>query len=128
MQGICAHVLAVHTIVSVSLYNGSERSVVLGPTFVVRGVWSYVRGPWSKVWSLVIGPDIAMVDRGADRGMAWALLEQLYPGFNIREERTEPFAFKINRVCGVSDRLTGSPGSTYVFCLRATLLWLLFCL
>ena len=127
MQGIGACALPIHTIIFLFRYHGLRA----------RGRPSYVRGPRSYTWSIlrswssvlhVCGPDIAMAERGADRGMAWALLEQLYPGFNIREERTEPFVFKINRVCGVSDRLTGSPGSTYVFCLRATLLWLLFCL
>ena len=95
---------------------------------VVLGARSYIHGPTVLGPTYVCGPDIAMVDKGADREMAWKLLEQLYPGVNIREERAEPYAVKFIRICGVSDRLTGSPGSTYVFCLRATLLWLLFCL
>ena len=69
-----------------------------------------------------------MAERGADQGMAWKLLEQLYAGSNIREDRLETYAVKLTRVCGLSDRLTGSQGSTYVLCPLATLLWLPFCL
>ena len=69
-----------------------------------------------------------MAATGADRGLAWDLLERLYQGPHIREDKTEPYAIKIVRICGLSEKMTGSQGLTYVLCLGATLLWLPFCL
>ena len=62
----------------------------------------------------------------ADRDVAWSALESLF-GSQVRGPGSQTYQIKIVRICGLSDRLTGLPESTYVFhCLRAALLWLQF--
>ena len=49
----------------------------------------------------------------ADREVAWRALETLF-GSEVRGPASQAYQIKINRVCGISDRLTGSQESTYV--------------
>ena len=46
----------------------------------------------------------------ADREVAWASLEALF-GSEVRRPGSRPYKFNVVRVCGLSDRLTGSWGS-----------------
>ena len=72
-------------------------------------------GPWSGLRTVV---------PMADRDLAWCALETLF-GSQVRVADSQAYQIKIVRVCGLSDRLTGLPESTYVLH-HAALLWLPF--
>jgi hypothetical protein len=55
----------------------------------------------------------------ADRDVAWRALEILF-GTEVRGPGSQPYKMNIVRVCGLSDRLAGSSGSTYVLSLCTT--------
>ena len=50
----------------------------------------------------------------ADRDTAWRALERLFGPEVVRGPGSVPHKLFITRVCGLSDRLTGSWGSAYV--------------
>ena len=118
----CMHVCAsLHTLIPACLCRtGSELARRLG----LLGLRSEVLQ--STKHCQVLGLLGLCTAAMADRDVAWKALETLF-GSKVRGSETKTYQIKIFRICGLSDRLTGSPESTYVFhCLRAAFLWLQF--
>ena len=89
-------------------------------------LWCWVLGQWSVVLGRI--PRSVQAAAMADREMAWKTLGTITGGSEVRNPVVQSYTIKIARICGLSDRLTGSQESACVLHrLRAALLWLPFC-
>ena len=101
-QGGCPHIgriVCIERVHMLTNFTPSSRRLRTRPRSVVPGHKS------SQVHS--------QVRAMADREVAWRALETLF-GSEVRGLGSQTYQIKLNRVCGLSDRLTGSQESTYV--------------
>ena len=109
MGACCAHIRS-----CVQLLRFRRSSAVLGPAVLQSSVLRSCSPSVPRSCSPSVLRSSVLQSLGpaamADREVAWRALEALF-GSEVRRPGSRPYKFNVVRVCGLSDRLTGSWGS-----------------